>query len=204
VSDGDRSWTHHLRLLPGGDADTSSAVLSTLALYFVLGILGLITGGLVHDGFPSELQVVAVIGMGNALPLAVIGGWTAVRIRGSKAIASDQAAADLDNRRVFYGDEVARVPRRARVFSIRPRQLTAELADGRSLRLFYRVNADPDDLVALARALRDDPDLSVEDYVARYVRETAADMLPDPEGVREAVAHDLLKKGVVITRAESS
>jgi hypothetical protein len=77
------------------------------------------------------------------------------------------------------------------------------MADGRILTLFFRVNSDPEDLLALGRALKLKPGLAVEDYVHEEVAGTVGEMLPDPDGIRDALVERLLRRGIVITRVEA-
>ena len=201
MADGERSWTHHLRMLPGGDSDITSAIVATGLLYLFLLLVGL--GGAL---FITDVWGVFGVGpfqtfsMANALPCVVIAVWTGIRVRTTKHVALDEAAADLKRKRVYYGDEVGRVPNDAIVFSVRPRQVTTKMADGRPLTIFYRVNADPEDLLTLGRTLRRHPGLATEDYVHEQLQAAAAELLPDPKGIRESLTSKLLPKGIVITR----
>jgi hypothetical protein len=199
---GSRSWTHHLRLLPGGDSDLTSALVTTCLVYLVLLLPGLIAA-LALESTLSSSGVFSRLSVANGVPWAVIGVWTGLRVRSSRWISPDEAAVDLDRRRVFYGDEVGRVPARARVFSIRSRQATTTLADGRRLVVLFRVNADPDDLVALARATREgwDGEGTVEALVDEHLR-AVPEMLPDVDGIETVLRRTLLKKGILLSRVE--
>jgi len=198
-----RPWYHHLRLLPGGDSDVWSAIIATGLLYVVLLIPGGILAAVLHTSLGSEVGPFSGMGLANGVPCMVIAMWTGLRVRGSKPIDVDEAAADLKRRRVYYGDEVARVPNDAVVFSIKPRQVSAEMADGRRLTLFFRVNSDPEDLLGLGRALKRHAGLAVEDYVHSHVESKVKELLPDPQGIRDAMTEELLRRGIVITRAEA-
>ena len=201
-----RSWTQHLRLLPGGEADVGSALVATGVLYLTLLAVGTALALALHQGAPS-VGPFTWFGLANALPCAVIALWTGMRVRTSKHIGLDEAAADLERARVFFGDEVSRVPERAVVLSIRPRQVSVPMADGRRLTVFYRINADPGDLLELARLLHERSAhgaLTADDYVHEVVSRGAKELLPDPEGIRQALAEQLLRQGVVLTRAEVS
>lgn len=199
-----RSWVQHLRLLPGGDGDAVSALVATAILYVVLLGVGGVLSAVLFKGFQAAGDATFLTGfsLANALPCMVIALWTGYRIHSTKPIAVDEAAADLGRRRVYFGDEVPRVPNEAVVLSIRPRQVTIELADERKMTLFFRVNGDPDDVLALARILQREPALELETYVRQRAQETAGELLPDPDGVREALIDALLKRGVVVTRTE--
>jgi hypothetical protein len=197
-----RSWTQHLRLLPGGDADVASALIASGILYVVFLVIGWIAASLFVNSIQVDLGPIGPLSLGNTLPCAVIAMWTGLRVRGTKHIGVEEAAADLKRKRVFYGDEVARVPNAAVVFSIRPRQVTVAMADERALTLFFRVNSDPEDLLTLGRVLSRHPGLAVEDWVHEEAKLTVADMLPDPDGIREAMTSKLLPKGIVVTRVE--
>lgn len=197
-----RSWTQHLRLLPGGDADVASALIASGILYLVLLCVGGIAASLVMSAVHVDFGPIGGFSLANTVPCVVIAVWTGIRVRTTKHIALDEAAADLKRKRVFYGDEVARVPKAAVVFSIRPRQIRVEMADGRPLTLFFRVNADPEDLLTLGRTLKRHPGLAVEDWVHEMASTTVAEFLPDPAGIREAMTTKLLPKGIVVTRAE--
>jgi hypothetical protein len=204
--EGRRPWTHHLRLLPGGDANIASAVATTITLYVIFGFIGLITGLILVDQFrlSGELEGVGVFSITNAIPCFIIFSWMGLRVRATKPIAVDEAAVDIDRRRVYFGDEVGRVPTASVTFSIRPRQVSATMSDGRPLTVFFRVNGDPEDLIALAREMKSWPDLPVEDYVHSVLVRLTKELLPDPAGLREALADDLLRRGIVITRVETA
>ena len=198
----ERSWTQHLRMLPGGDADVTSAVVATGLLYFVLLCVGGIGAWIVTDNVAMDFGPIGGFSLANSLPCMVIAVWTGFRVRGSKHIGREDAAADLEQKRVYYGDEVARVPKSAVVFSIRPRQISVAMADERPLTIFFRVNSDPDDLLSLGEVLKYEPGLAVEDWVHREAARTVAELLPDPTGCKEALTTLLLPHGIVITRAE--
>jgi hypothetical protein len=132
----------------------------------------------------------------------VISAWTGLRVRWTRPIGLDEAAVHIEQRKVYFGDEVARVPVEAVSFSTRPRQVNARMTDGRAITAFFRVNADPEDLVALAREMRMHPGLAVEDWVHGLLKRLAGELLPDPGGIREALAGELLRRGVVVTRLE--
>ena len=114
----------------------------------------------------------------------------------------EEAAADLRTKRVFYGDEIGRVPKSAVVFSVKPRQITARMADDRPLTVFFRVNSDPEDLLILGERLEAQPGLAVEGWVSEEATTVVRELLPDPQGIREALSSKLLPSGVVITRVE--
>lgn len=202
--DSTRPWYHHLRLLPGGDATVGSAIATTITLY-VLGLFfGFIAAMIMRDAFgaQSSLGGLEIFSLSNALPCFVISAWTGLRVRATRPIALDEAAVHIEHRKVYYGDEVARVPHTAVSFSTRPRQVSARMSDGRALTAFFRVNGDPEDLIALAREMRMHPGLAVEDWVHELLKRLATELLPDPEGIREALAAELLKRGVVVTRLD--
>jgi hypothetical protein len=204
-ADEERSWTRHLRLLPGGDSSAGAAIATTLVLYgvfllFVGAPLALALGRTLGQQF--DYGFLEGFSVANALPCFVIMAWTGLRVRATKPLAGDEAGVDLERRRVYFGDEVTRVPTAAVTFSIRPRQVTTKMADGRALTAFFRVNGDPEDLMALAREMRMHPGLAVEDFVHEALEKLTKELLPDPEGIREALCDDLLRRGVVITRAE--
>lgn len=204
--DKDRPWYHHLRLLPGGDTSIGAAITVSLTLYVAFFIFGLVSAAILRDvlRLRSSLGFLEVFSVANALPCFVISAWTGLRVRATRPIGIDEAAVHLGKRKVYFGDEVARVPREAVSFSTRPRQVSARMADGRSITAFFRVNGDPDDLMALARELRDHPGLTVEDWVHGRFERLAAELLPDPDGIREALAAELLPHGVVVTRVEAA
>lgn len=199
-----RPWTHHLRLLPGGDASVGSAIALTLTLYVILFFLGLIAAAIARDAFgaQSALGGLELFSLANAVPCFVISAWTGLRVRWTRPIGPDEAAVHIEQRKVYFGDEVARVPLEAVSFSTRPRQVNARMTDGRAVTAFFRVNADPEDLVALAREMRMHPGLAVEDWVHELLVRLAGELLPDPGGIREALAGELLRRGVVVTRLE--
>lgn len=198
----ERSWTQHLRMLPGGDSDVTSAIIATGLLYVILGLIGLGIGEAVVRSISFDFGPMGSLSVANSLPCLVIAVWTGIRVRTTKHIGIDEAAVDLKRKRVFYGDEVARVPSAAVVFSVRPRQATVSMADDRRVTLFFRVNSDPEDLITLGRTLRRHPGLATEDYVHQVAEKVVADLLPDPDGVKDAMTNKLLSKGIVITRAE--
>jgi hypothetical protein len=199
-----RRWTHHLRLLPGGDINVISAVATTGTLYFIFLFFGWIVALALQSNFglQSSLGALEIFSVSNALPCFVIMGWTGLRVRATKPIAPDEAAVHLEHRRVYFGDEVARVPTSTVAFSTRPRQVSARMSDGKLLTAFFRVNSDAEDLLNLAREMRMHPGLAVEDWVHTTLERLAKELLPDPQGIREALAEDLLKRGVVVTRLE--
>ncbi|MCO5170059.1 MAG: hypothetical protein M9894_27300 [Planctomycetes bacterium] len=201
-----RPWRHHLRLLPGGDAGVGSALATSVTLYVVFFFMGLTAAGILGSSFGPQtgLGGLEVFSLANALPCFVISLWTGLRVRGSRPLGLDEAAVHLEHRRVYFGDEVPRAPRETVTFSIRPRQVSARLADGRQVTAFFRVNADPEDLVGLAREMQGCPGLAVEDWVHGLLKRLADELLPDPDGVREALAKELLRCGVVVTRFEVS
>lgn len=202
--DKDRPWYHHLRLLPGGEASVGAAVATSLTLYVLFFFFGLAGAAILRDviGAQSSFGFLEVFSVANALPCFVISAWTGLRVRATRPIAIDEAAVHIGNRKVYYGDEVARVPHEAVSFSTRPRQVSARMADGRALAAFFRVNGDPEDLIALAKEMREHPGLTVEDWVHGVLKRLADELLPDPDGIREALASELLKRGVVVTRVE--
>ncbi|RMG16952.1 MAG: hypothetical protein D6731_04975 [Planctomycetota bacterium] len=198
---GRRSWTHHLRLLPGGDSDVASGIVATALLYLGLLVVGLIGSALAVRSLGGfSFGPLRLFSLANAFPCLVIAGWTGWRIQRTKHIEEDQVAVDLERRRVYFGDEVGRVPKGAVVFSVTPRQVRVALADGRPATVYYRVNADPDDLLVLGRTLRRHAGLATEDYVHSVVSRLAGEILPDPQGLRDAAGRELLAKGIVVTR----
>lgn len=204
MSEGRRPWTQHLRLLPGGDANLASALATTLTLYVIFAFMGFIAALALRDalGPLSDLGGIEVFSLANALPCFVVSVWTGLRVRATKPLATDEAAVDIEHRRVYFGDEIGRVPHASVTFSTKPRQVTTKMADGRGLTAFFRVNGDPDDLVALAREMREHPGLAVEDFVHGALERLCKELLPDPQGIREALADELLRRGVVVTRME--
>ena len=200
------AWLLHLRLLPGGDADlmTGLVVSGTLAIFFAL--FGLI-GGLALRDATAELGFVTVLGSATGVPAALLVTWTGVRIARSKPLGVDEAGVDLGRKRVFFPEDAVRVPQAAVLIALRPRQVQVPLADGRGLRLFFRANADPDDLLRLARNLRsaapapgEEPGL--EDWVESRAREEVEGVLPDPGAIAETLGEELLEEGVVVVRHE--
>lgn len=202
--EGRRPWTHHLRILPGGDTSVAAAVATTFTLYVIFAFIGLITAVVLKQAFGSmtDFPELEVLSLANAPPCFVISLWTGLRVRATKAIAQDEAAVDIEHRRVYFGDEIGRVPLDAVTFSTRPRQVGAKMADGRTLTAFFRVNGDPDDLVALAREMRTHAGLAVEDFVHTTFERLCKELLPDPQGIREAMTDELLRRGIVVTRVE--
>ncbi len=198
----ERKWTQHLRMLPGGDSDITSAIIATGLLYLVLLGVGGIVAVIVTENVTFDFGPIGGFSIANSVPCVVIAAWTGFRVRSSKHIGHGEAAADLKRKRVYYGDEVARVPKSAVVFSVRPRQVTIPMADERDVTLFFRVNSDPEDLLTLGRTLRRHPGLATEDYVHQVAEKVVSELLPDPDGVKEAMTNKLLAKGIVITRAE--
>jgi hypothetical protein len=204
--EGRRPWTHHLRLLPGGDTSVAAAVATTITLYVVFLVIGAIAAAIIRDSvgpltdtLPGALEVFS---LANAPPCFLISLWTGIRVRTTKTLAEDEAAVDIEQRRVYFGDEIGRVPLDAVTFSTRPRQVGAKMADDRAVTAFFRVNGDPDDLVALAREMRMHPGLAVEDFVHGTFERLCKDLLPDPQGIKEALGDELLRRGIVVTRVE--
>lgn len=194
-------WIRTLRLLPGGHLGALAGVVITGGLWVICMPFTLVCALIFRREYPelfgSQLNVFS---LANGPPLLLIALWAGLRIRFSKPIEPDEAAVDLRTRRVYYGDDVTRVPRAAVAFSIRPRRAGARLADGRAVTASFRVNADAADLVRLARVMQEHAGLAVEDWVHTRLAALARDMLPDPDGVREALAGELLELGVVVTR----
>lgn len=201
-----RPWRHHLRLLPGGDAGIVSALAVTATVYVIFFFVGLIAAGILQGAFgpQTDHQALEVFSLANALPCFAVSLLTGLRVRATRPLGLDEAAVHVELRRVYFGDEVGRVPQAAVSFSVRPRQATARLSDGRAVTAFFRVNADREDLIALARELEARPGLAVEDWVHERLKRLADELLPDPDGVREALARELLPCGVVVTRFEVS
>lgn len=202
-----RPWRQHLRLLPGGDADVGTALVATGMLYLLFLMIGGIAVGIVSDqvgAVGGPLGSVSGFSAANVIPCFAIGLWVALRIRATQEVRLDQVGVDLQQRRVHYGDEVPRVPRGALVFSVTPRQTTARMPDGRDITIFFRVNTDPEDLLALGREMRRHPGLEVEDYVHEELKKLLEEILPDPDGVKEVLGEQLLRRGVVVTRAEAT
>jgi hypothetical protein len=200
-----RHWSHHLRLLPGGEQNVAAALATTAVVYICSLIPGGFITGLVYamaKDAGADLGVVSWFSILNAFPCLVVSAWTGLRVRTSKPIEVDEVAVDVLRRRVFFGDEVGRVPRTAFVAPARPRQLLARIQDGRSVTVSYRINTDVEDLSRLARTLSKRQGLLVEDWVHEQVNEVAKALLPDPDGLREALRDDLLPRGIVITRVE--
>jgi hypothetical protein len=199
-----RRWTHHLRLLPGGDVNLVSAIATTGTLYVIFLFVGWIVAMTMNSQFgqQSDFGALEIFSVSNALPCFVIMSWTGLRVRSTKPIALDEAAVHIENRRVYFGDEVARVPTETVAFSTRPRQVSARMSDGQQLTAFFRVNGDAEDLLNLAREMRQHPGLAVEDWVHTTLERLAKELLPDPQGIREALAEDLLRRGIVVTRVE--
>ena len=81
-------------------------------------------------------------------------------------------------------------------------QVSARMQDGRALTIFFRVNTDPEDLLRLGHVMRGTPGLEVEDWVHQKLSARAAELLPDPDGIKEALVTELLPRGIVITRVE--
>ena len=202
--DANRPWHHHLRLLPGGDTGAGSAVAPSITRYVIFFVVGLIAAAIMRDAFgaQSALGGLEIFSLANAAPCFVIMGWTGLRVRATRPIALDEAAVHIEHRKVYYGDEVARVPLAAVSFSTRPRQISARMADGRALTAFFRVNGDPEDLIRLAREMRMHPGLAVEDWVHDLLKRMCTELLPDPDGIREALGGELLERGIVVTRVE--
>ena len=201
-----RSWTHHLTLLPGGELGLRSALITCVLVYCACFFLGLIGAMLFLElaGFLNNSDPIVVFGLANGFPCAVLGLWTGLRVRSSQPLQPDQAAVDLRHRRVLFGDEASHAPKRARVLPVHPRQAHATLLDDRPLQIEYRANADAQDLLLLARAL-DNAELDGEAALERFVQDVlerlARTLIPDPEGLRAALTHDLLEHGVVLTHA---
>jgi hypothetical protein len=201
-----RPWWHQVRLLPGGDQGVATAIVVTGAIYLLFLFMGWLAAfifmqkaGISSDDFGVAGGSFAV---GNGLPLLIIVGWTGLRVRLSQPIERDEAAADLAGRRVFFGDETPRVPRGAYVVSTRPRQVSARMQDGRAMTIFFRVNTDPEDLLRLGHVMRGTPGLEVEDWVHQKLSARATELLPDPDGIKDALVTELLPRGIVITRVE--
>lgn len=198
-----RRLRHHLRLLPGGDSDVSSALVGTGLLYVVLLAVGGSLVALLDRHLPSGIGAFSGFGLASAVPCLVIALWTGLRIQRSKHIAVDEAAVDMELRRVFYGDEITRVPRRALVVPTRPRRIEGQMKDGRRVAVYFRVNSDPEDLLALGEALQPRAEAAtLEELVDELATPLVAQLVPDPEGVREALGRQMLERGVVVTRTE--
>ncbi len=198
-----RPWTHHLRLLPGGEADVASGVVATAVVFGGLLYLELIVSMVVLEMVRLRLDPLVALSMFGAFPCAVLALWIAIRIQTTQPIALDEAAAWPARERVYYGDELPRVPTAARIVSLRPRRVTLRLIDGRPFVLTFRANDDPDDLLALARALAAaGAEADLEALVRAKVEALVGELLPDLDGIREALAAELLPLGVVVTRGE--
>ncbi len=197
-----RPWTHHLRLLPGGDADVGSALVVTLVVYVLLLFVGLLLAIPFRRALPDAGGFTA-IGLANALPCAAIALWTGLRVWRTQPIGLDEAAAWPARERVFYGGEVPRVPLEARVVPLRPRRATVAVAGDRRVQLTFRVNDEPVDLLALAAALGGE-DRDVEALVLERLQPACGELLPDVEGVRQVAGRTLLPLGLIVTRGELS
>ncbi len=202
MSPGSRAWwIRALRLLPGGHLGALAGVVVTGGVWLVCMPFTLIGAFVFRKEFPelfgSQLNVLS---LANGPPLLLIAVWAGLRVRLTKPLEPDEAAVDLRTRRVYFGDDVTRVPKVAVAFSIRPRRAGARLADGRGVTASFRVNADAADLVRLARVMQEHAGLAVEDWVHLRLEALARDMLPDPDGIREALGRELLELGVVVTR----
>lgn len=199
-----RTWLLHLRLLPGGDSDLWTGLAVSLALGLFLGLVGLIAAAILHESMKGsvDLGMGGVFSSAMALPAGVLAAWVGVRVARSKVLPQDEAGVDLAARRVFFWEEAVRVPSDAVLVALRPRQAQVTLLDGRPLRLFFRANADPGDLLRLARVLRRAGDLPLEDWVDGVAREFVKETLPDPDGIKEGLGKELLASGVVLTRVE--
>lgn len=197
-----RPWTHHLRLLPGGEADAASGVVGTVVVFGGLVYVELIALKVLLDVSRTRLDPLLALSLVGAFPCAVIALWLAIRIQTTQPIALDEAAAWPAREKVYYGDELPRVPRAARIVSLRPRRVTLRLIDERPFVLTFRANDDPDDLLALACALLAAGETDLEALVRAKVEGLAGELLPDIEGIREALAAELLPLGVVVTRGE--
>src|SRR5690606_34091007 len=147
-----RPWSHQLRLLPGGEADVASAVIGTSVLAFILWWFGFTLALALQSSLPGGGGFPA-FGLACAFPCAVVAAWVVVRVHRTQPISLEDAAAWPERGKVYFGDELPRVPTPARIIPLRPRRVTLRLIDGRPFVLTFRANDDPDDLLALARAL---------------------------------------------------
>lgn len=199
-----RTWLLHLRLLPGGDVDLWTALAVSAALAFCLGLVGLIGGLVLRESVGGQLGPLSVLSAGTGLPAAVLLGWTGLRVARSRPLGADEAGVDLRRKRVFFPEDAVRVPAQAVLVALRPRQVQVQLADGRWLRLVFRANGDPGDLLRLGSLLRrGEASLTVEEWVEAQAREFVRDTLPDPQAIGEALRERLLEQGVVVTRSEA-
>lgn len=201
-----RHWTSHLRLLPGGDSDPAVGLGVSLLLYGVSLIFGLIFGLVASSQIAMNdpnLAWVSSLSVANALPAALLGFWILRRLRSTQPIDADVVAVDLRRRRLYPGDEVGRAPQGALLLPARPRQAHTELADGTTLKLLYRVNRDPDELLRLARLL-EAKGQSLEDWVREYLAVTVPGLLPDPAGVEAGLSAELLRHGILLTQARAA
>jgi hypothetical protein len=200
----ERPLWHHLRLLPGGDTSIGAAITTTLTIGGLFFFVGLIVGAILIHEVKADVGNASVLTIATALPFGLISLWTGLRVRTTKPIATDEAGVEMRSRRVYYGDEVGRVPVDAVVVSTKPRQVRVTIKDGRALTIFFRVNGDPDDLVGLAEIMSKHDGLEVEDWVHARLKALADDLLPDPDAIKEALADELLRRGVVVTRCEAT
>ncbi|HBP20102.1 MAG TPA: hypothetical protein DEA08_20220 [Planctomycetes bacterium] len=196
----ERHWTAHLRLLPGGDTDVASGLLGSAVLFGIVFVVCAIPALAFYRRFVWGPLV--PLAMAGALPSAVVGLWTGLRVLRSKPIGIEEAAACARLNRVYYGDQTPRVPLDAQVVSVRPRQIPLRLKDGRTLALFFRADEEKEQLLQVAETLAAHPGLELEDYVAEIARPVAEALLPDPEGVVDHLRRKLGPDGVVVTRGE--
>jgi len=199
-----KTWLLHVRLLPGGDTDLWTAVMASGALAFVLWMVGGVIALIFHQMLRGRVDLgpAGVFSMSMSLPAGVLALWVGVRVARSKVLPQDEAGVDLRARRVFFWEDAVRVPLHAVLVPVKPRQVQVTLSDGRPLRLFFRANTVPDDMILLARQLRRAGDLALEDWVDQLARAYAKDTLPDPDGIKEGLGKELLEKGVILTRVE--
>lgn len=198
-----RSLLLHLRLLPGGDKDLPMVLLVCGGLGTLLWLIGLIAGLILLRDLRDQLGPISVVSIATGLPLAVLGAWTGLRGYRSKPLGEDEAGVDLARQRVYLPQAALRVPQRAVLLPIRPRQVQVTLEDGRPLRLVFRAHSDPRDLLRLARLLGEPREVTLEEWVEAQAREFVRDTLPDPGAIREALGEELLRKGVVLTHLQA-
>ncbi|MGE0712639.1 MAG: hypothetical protein AB7N76_03425 [Planctomycetota bacterium] len=196
----ERPWTSHLRLLPGGDSDTASALVGTAVIFGLLFLLGLLPAFVLSRRY--LWGPILPIGVAGALPSAVIGLWTGLRVLRSKPLGVEEAAALPRLHRVYFGDQTPRVPRDAVVVPVLPRQVPLALADGRELVLWFRADEQHGALLELGKVLAEGPEAELEGYVARVAAPLAQELLPDPEGVTAHLRARFTPCGIAVVRGE--
>jgi hypothetical protein len=201
-----RPWISHLRLLPGGDTDPAAGLGVSLLIYTSFLLFGLIFGLVLSTQFQlanPNLAWVSSISVANAIPAAVLGLWVLARLRATRPLDADMVAVDVTRERVYLGDEVGRAPHGAILLPVRPRQAQVSMMDGARLKLFYRVNRDPEELLRLARLLEAKGE-TLEAWFQSYLDVTVPELLPDPAGIQAGLAEEALRLGVLVTQAEAA